>query len=54
MVDLPLDLQIYDTDSLKIGKEMRIERDDPYYVSVSQGWGDALRTALESLPPFKF
>jgi len=52
-VDLPLDLQIYDTDSLKIGKEMRIERDDPYYVSVSRGWGVALKAALESLPPFK-
>jgi len=53
-VDLPLDLQVYETDSLQIGKEMRFERDNPYYVEVSRGWGDALRTALESLPSFKF
>ena len=30
----------------------RIRADDPYYQSVSKGWGDALKDALDSLPDF--
>jgi putative proteasome-type protease len=53
-VDLPIDYMSYETDSLKVGKQGRIERDDPYYRTISDGWGDALRTAFHSLPDYKF
>jgi putative proteasome-type protease len=53
-VGLPLDLQIYQAGSLQVGHTMRIELDDPYYQSVSEGWGKALKLAFASLPHFKF
>ena len=53
-VGMPLDFQIYETDSLKVTHADRIEADDPYFQTVSEGWGDALRVALDQLPKFKF
>jgi putative proteasome-type protease len=53
-VGLPIDLQIYRRDSLEVGPERRFESDDPYYQSVSRGWGEALRDALGALPDFEF
>ena len=53
-VGLPIDLQIYESDSLKVGTEKRIEDDDPFYQSISTGWGDALREAFRSLPSYQF
>ena len=34
------------------GEERRIEFDDPYFQAISVGWGDALKTALLSLPKY--
>jgi putative proteasome-type protease len=53
-VGLPLDLQIYEAGSLQVGHTLRIELDDPYYQSVSEGWGKALKLAFSSLPHFQF
>lgn len=53
-VDLPIDFMTYETDSIAIGEQGRIERDDPYFRTISEGWGEALRTAFASLPDFKF
>lgn len=53
-VGLPLDLQIYENDSLRRGYERRLTAEDPYYRQVSDGWSDALRTAFNSLPDFSF
>lgn len=53
-VGMPLDLQIYELDSLQVGEERRIEQDDPYFNEISSGWSEALRTAFHSLPNFKF
>ena len=53
-VGLPFDLQIYETGSLKVGREKRIEDGDTYFQQVSSGWGEALRQAFDSLPSFKF
>ena len=52
-VGLPLDLQIYETDSLTLDQQQRIEADDPYFQSISESWGDALREALMHLPSYK-
>ena len=50
----PFDLQTYETGSLKVGREKRIEASDPYFNELSSLWGDALRHAFDSLPGFKF
>jgi putative proteasome-type protease len=51
-VGLPLDLQIYEKDSFAASNQPRVEIDTPYYQSISQGWGEALRTALMHLPSY--
>lgn len=53
-VNLPLDLHVYTADSLKHGTMTRIEKDDPYFNLISMGWGDALKYAFNSLPPYSF
>jgi putative proteasome-type protease len=52
-VGLPLDLQIYETDSFEVDEQPRVESNNAYYLSISQSWGDALRTALMHLPSYK-
>ncbi len=49
----PLDVHVYETDSLKNGRMFRIEGDDPYYQTVSGSWGDALKSAFDHLPDFE-
>lgn len=49
-VSTPLDLQIYEADSFKLGMSRRIEEADEDWRAVSDGWSDALRKAFESLP----
>ena len=53
-VGLPLDMQVIVRDSLRLGPNKRIEAEDPYYKSISNGWSDALKKAFDSLPPFTF
>ncbi|OBY25586.1 proteasome-type protease [Leisingera sp. JC1] len=52
-VGAPLDLHLYDEDSLQAGRQMRFEADDEYFENISNGWGDALKSALDQLPDFK-
>jgi putative proteasome-type protease len=49
-VGLPLDLQIYEKDSLRRGLQRRIKSDDSYFRTISSGWGEALKQAFDSLP----
>ena len=53
-VGLPLDVTIYENDVLNVSREFRIQPDDEYYGQISNGWGDALRQAFDSLPVFEF
>ena len=53
-VGLPLDIQVYETDSFRLGPRRRVEADDPYYQTISTSWGEALSQALKSLPDFVF
>ena len=53
-VGMPLDLQVYETDTLKRGYSKRVVANDPYFHSISDGWGEALTTALDSLPDFTY
>ena len=52
-VGAPFDLRFYEAGSLVRGVQTRIEQDDPYYQTVSNAWGEALKGALESLPPYE-
>lgn len=53
-VGAPFDFHVYERDSLKTGATGRINLDDAYFQTVSQGWGNALKSALDSLPTFSF
>ncbi len=52
-VGLPLDLQTYVVDSYTQGLQKRIYRNDPYYLAIAEGWGQALKMAFQSLPTFE-
>ncbi|KIT17373.1 proteasome-type protease [Jannaschia aquimarina] len=49
-VSTPLDLQVLETDALRLGVSRRIEDTDADWRAISDGWSDALRSAFDSLP----
>ncbi|SLN37664.1 proteasome-type protease [Roseisalinus antarcticus] len=49
-VGAPLDVLLYEEGTLDAAEPLRITANDPYFRSISDGWGDALRTAFYSLP----
>ena len=51
---LPLDLQVYEANSFKMGHQARIAADNAYYQQISAGWGEALKEAFQSLPEFSW
>lgn len=53
-VGLPLDYATYATDSLRLGRQGRILDNDPYFQTISTGWGEALKQAFGQLPEFHF
>jgi putative proteasome-type protease len=53
-VGLPLDMLAYQKDSFECMYRDRITSEDPYFLSVSNGWGEALKSAFDQLPDFKF
>jgi putative proteasome-type protease len=52
-VGLPFDVQAYENDAFSNDRLTRIEADDAVYQSISSGWGDALKSALDQLPDYK-
>lgn len=51
-VGMPLDLLVINRDSFKPAHIRRITSDDPYFQSISSGWGEALKKAFHSLPDY--
>ncbi len=49
-VGMPLDLMVYNRDSLQVAVNKRIETDDPFFGDLSQGWAQSLRDALSVTP----
>jgi putative proteasome-type protease len=49
-VGLPIDLLVYQSDSLRVGMQRRIDEDDPYYQMVHRQWGEGLRQVFAQLP----
>lgn len=52
-VGLPIDILLYERDSLAVHREKRIGQDDPYFKQLSTKWSDALRTAFANIEEFK-
>jgi len=52
-VGAPFDYHFYEEGSLTRGTMGRIDVDAPYFVAIRKGWGDALKSALDSLPPYE-
>jgi putative proteasome-type protease len=52
-VGLPIDLLIYERDSLDVRREKRIEADDEYFRTLSTAWSEALRAAFASIEEFE-
>jgi putative proteasome-type protease len=53
-VGLPLDMLILEQGRFEPLHEQRIEASDPYFRSISAGWGEALKQAFNSLPGYSF
>ncbi len=53
-VGLPLDLMVIEREGFAAKHEKRITQDDEYFAAISSSWGDALRSAFDSLPDYSF
>lgn len=53
-VGLPLDLLVIAKDGFAAMHEHRVTGSDVYFDTISSGWGNALRSAFHSLPPYIF
>jgi putative proteasome-type protease len=52
-VGMPIDLVVYERDTLDITREIRIGADDAYFRSLSSAWSEALRHAFTTIEEFK-
>jgi putative proteasome-type protease len=53
-VGIPLDLMVIERDKFSPVHERRVTSDDPYFKSISNGWGEALKNAFHALPDYSF
>jgi len=49
-VGLPIDLLVYEADSLAVRMQRRIDETDPYFQMVHTQWGEGLRRVFTELP----
>ncbi|SUB00605.1 proteasome endopeptidase complex, archaeal, beta subunit [Pannonibacter phragmitetus] len=52
-VGMPIDLMLYNTDSFTAHRQKRIDREDPYFQTLSSEWSNALRKAFTEIPEFE-
>ncbi len=52
-VGMPIDILVYERDTLDVRRVKRIEEDDEYFKHLSASWGEALRTAFAKIDEFK-
>ncbi len=50
----PVELMIYASDTLDMGRHMSFPEDDPYYRALGDAWNEGLRLALNGLPAFEW
>jgi putative proteasome-type protease len=51
-VGMPIDILIYERDSLDLRREKRIDADDEYFKNLSNAWSEALREAFTKIEEF--
>jgi len=51
-VGMPIDLVVYNKDTLAIDRVRRIEKNDPYFSKLSATWSEQLRKAVEKIEEF--
>lgn len=51
-VGMPIDILVYERDSLDIRRQKRIGQDDEYFKTLSQQWSEALREAFQKIDEF--
>ncbi len=49
---MPIDIIAYAKDSLKFDRQMRIQRDNPYFQMLSGEWSKSLRKAFAAIEEF--
>jgi putative proteasome-type protease len=49
-VGLPIDLLVYDTDSIAVTRQQRIEEGDAYWRELGNHWNEGLRQAFAAVP----
>lgn len=52
-VGMPIDLMLYERDSLDARRVHRIEESNEYFRSLSSAWSEALRSSVAKMEPFK-
>ena len=52
-VGMPIDILVYERDSLDVRREKRINADDEYFKKLSASWSEALRQAFSKIDEFK-
>ena len=52
-VGMPIDLLLYERDTLDVRRVRRIDEDDDYYRKLSNQWAEALRAAVASMDEYK-
>lgn len=52
-VGMPIDILVYERDSLDVRREKRIFADDEYFKNLSSAWSEALRQAFAKIEEFK-
>jgi putative proteasome-type protease len=53
-VAMPIDLVVYDTDSLKLNHRRRFDDGDPDFAALSKDWSEGVRTVFRGLPDVKW
>ncbi len=53
-VGMPIDLICYERDSLEVTRRRRFDADDPYFIAVSQAWGEGTRQVFTRLPVLRW
>lgn len=52
-VGMPIDILVYERDSLDVRREKRIGQEDEYFKKLSTAWSEALRQAFAKIEEFK-
>ena len=53
-VGMPIDICTIKKDRYQLNKQIRIEKNDPYFQKISNGWGESLKKSIKELPSFNF